>query len=814
MHGGTMTKRSILAMLLLCCAVPCVAQPDWEMIHSGRWVESIRFFTSERGIAAGRGDLLLLTTDGGLTWSIIQDQGWGFEISFPRVVIASPTVGYIISFYGGLLRTTDAGETWVAKPHSLNGDMRTGWFIDEMTGWIGGGTTGGRMYKTTDGGTTWTAITIPINTGIESIYFLDSLRGWACGQAGEMLRTTNGGTTWQLLNSGTTEHLFAIHFTSPTNGFAAGNNKTVLRTTNGGTSWSPISIQTSSAAMRDIDFFGNNGAIIGYGPVGATSVKLVTTNAGASWTEVTDTTGSPFTVGYASANVVCQAGIGAVARSSNAGVSWQKVLDLPQYDFRRLRFLNSSVGYAIGSTQSNDGFMLKSIDAGATWERQTDPVISSGVLDMWWTSATTGAAVGTSGKIVRTVDGGSTWSTVTSPTTQRLEAVTFYLSTGYAAGLQGTILKTTNSGATWTQLSSGSTTRLRVLAAQFSNTVWAAGDSGRILKSTDAGATWSPQSSGTTQPIVALYFRDTQRGWLLTNTAALRQTTNGGETWQSRTLPGISSTGDIKAITFVDNNIGWVTGRYDPCYTTDGGTTWYAQRTPGSLRGGRGVVYFLNANRGWIAGSEGTVFRTDNGGVTPVSIQVTSPNGGEVLSGGTQHMITWNATNTGSGHVRITLRRESGFAEDLGTAAGYLGQFAWSVPDTTLDSLKIRVRDELHLSVWDESDGYFSISPAVSVGEPEAPIQFSLLQNYPNPFNPSTTFAFAIGHSASITLKVYDLLGREVTTLVNEAKEPGRHTVAWDASGVASGVYFYRIEARGNASSHVFTAVKKMVVVK
>jgi hypothetical protein len=75
------------------------------------------------------------------------------------------------------------------------------------------------------------------------------------------------------------------------------------------------------------------------------------------------------------------------------------------------------------------------------------------------------------------------------------------------------------------------------------------------------------------------------------------------------------------------------------------------------------------------------------------------------------------------------------------------------------------------------------------------PTGFRLEQNYPNPFNPVTNFQFSILNSQLTILKVYDLLGREVATLVNEVKQPGTYTVQFEARGLASGVYFYRLIA-------------------
>jgi len=99
--------------------------------------------------------------------------------------------------------------------------------------------------------------------------------------------------------------------------------------------------------------------------------------------------------------------------------------------------------------------------------------------------------------------------------------------------------------------------------------------------------------------------------------------------------------------------------------------------------------------------------------------------------------------------------------------------------------------------------------PPVSVKNPDAvPLEFSLLQNYPNPFNPNSEIGFRIAEGGYVTLKVYDLLGRELATLVNEQKAPGSYSVTFDASGLASGVYLYRLQS-GN-----FVQTKKLTVLR
>lgn len=100
---------------------------------------------------------------------------------------------------------------------------------------------------------------------------------------------------------------------------------------------------------------------------------------------------------------------------------------------------------------------------------------------------------------------------------------------------------------------------------------------------------------------------------------------------------------------------------------------------------------------------------------------------------------------------------------------------------------------------------YFNLDGEVEVG---VPAKFDLSQNYPNPFNPVTKINYDLPVSLLVSLKIYDMLGKEVTSIVNEYKEAGYYTVSFDASRLTSGVYFYRLIAGNNS------AVKKLVVLK
>jgi len=93
-------------------------------------------------------------------------------------------------------------------------------------------------------------------------------------------------------------------------------------------------------------------------------------------------------------------------------------------------------------------------------------------------------------------------------------------------------------------------------------------------------------------------------------------------------------------------------------------------------------------------------------------------------------------------------------------------------------------------------------------GNSETPVSFKLSQNYPNPFNPTTKISYALPKSGLVTLRVYDVLGREVATLVNEVKNAGSYTVDFSASNFTSGVYFYKLETNG------LSDIKKMMLIK
>ncbi|MGD8305445.1 MAG: aryl-sulfate sulfotransferase [Ignavibacteria bacterium] len=196
--------------------------------------------------------------------------------------------------------------------------------------------------------------------------------------------------------------------------------------------------------------------------------------------------------------------------------------------------------------------------------------------------------------------------------------------------------------------------------------------------------------------------------------------------------------------------------------------------------------------------------------VTDAYIEMSVPNGGEVWAMGTSQIIRWETNISDS--VRIDLLNDQQFVMTIDTTRGNPSAFDWMIPTnlTVGPNYKIVVVSMEDGAVVDTSEGTFSIDPATGIEtqDTEIPDEYKLSQNYPNPFNPLTSIEFAIPNDEFVNLTVYNMLGKTISTLVNERMPGGNYEVNFDASDLSSGVYFYRLTAGS------FVNIKKMVVIK
>jgi len=207
----------------------------------------------------------------------------------------------------------------------------------------------------------------------------------------------------------------------------------------------------------------------------------------------------------------------------------------------------------------------------------------------------------------------------------------------------------------------------------------------------------------------------------------------------------------------------------------------------------------------------------------PPEITVITPNGGE-------HWMMWDTvqvewTATGIDSVKIELSLSDGIDwMTITESVPNTGTFDWFVqtPFTSWYCL-MKISDASDSTIFDISDTTFTIDmfPAVENSSGLFPDEFALMQNYPNPFNPVTNIGFTISDFGFVTLKVFDILGNEIATLVNEEKQPGTYEVEFsiysdEGRNLTSGIYFYQLKIRGPEinSGQGFIETKKMVLLR
>ena len=144
--------------------------------------------------------------------------------------------------------------------------------------------------------------------------------------------------------------------------------------------------------------------------------------------------------------------------------------------------------------------------------------------------------------------------------------------------------------------------------------------------------------------------------------------------------------------------------------------------------------------------------------------------------------------------------------------------YDWTVPNTSSNLCRIRiVQDNENYQDYNDDSDNFTITTTTDVNEPSGQVEdYVLYPAYPNPFNPTTKIGYSIPELSFVTIKIYDMLGNGVTTLVNEVKTEGIYNVELDALGWTSGIYFYKLQAVESrpGSRKIFVQTKKIILLK
>lgn len=370
--------------------------------------------------------------------------------------------------------------------------------------------------------------------------------------------------------------------------------------------------------------------------------------------------------------------------------------------------------------------------------------VSGFIRDLHFMNNQTGWVAGSTG-VYKTTNGGANWTLISSSN----EGPPIYFlneSTGFAENK-----RTSNGGINWITLSGISSTEdITFTGNTVGFIVGGSSSNGSIWKTTDAGITWSLVHYQTIGKFFAVHFINFNTGWVCGQDGMIFKSTNAGDNWTSQSF----NTSSYRDIWFTNENTGWVcwSGSTQIRKTTNGGANWQSQTLPNF---GGVAMNFITPLDGRLVGSGGLIMRTVNGGAN--WFMETSPTAQNL------HGIFFSGNDTGY------------ICGENGTLLKTInGGFVTGIQTTSND----------------------------------VPEYFSLVQNFPNPFNPVTNIKFSVPQTGVVKLTVFDAAGRETAVLFNGELQAGTYNYDFDASQLACGIYFYRLEAND------FSQTKKMVLVK
>lgn len=644
----------------------------------------------------------------------------------------------------------------------------------------------GLIFYSTDFGNNWNASNAGSNN-LNSIWFTDANTGYVIGNTGVIYKTTNGAANWTLQTSGTSQNLNAIKFTSSTTGYVCGNNGVVLYTTNGGSNWIPLATGTSQNLLS----LDASGSVI----VATGSDGMIFRYSG-SWTAI------DYKI---------------VSKSEIRGVS----------------MINSNTFYTCGG----GGFITMTTDGGFTRTHQMNPMLAP-LKAIYFYDANRGWAVAsTNNAILRTTNGGTNWIFQTGVTMNLTWAQptggngSGNIGNGFCINpknkntifiMMGNTVKVSyNRGQTWQTVGTNPPSPWTASCHSFfvnaiDTNIWIAAkgsSGGYIIKTTNYGANWYSVLG----PINITSYgmpleddpNDPNRVYLGPDNAALRVSTNYGETWTN--LSGGETGGIFRSpcdivIQYENPNIIFVgdgvTGSGSAKFwkSTNAGMNWTLINTVtgseipmiGNTAQDLNLVYHSTWSSGgfWKSTNMGSNFSNipESGSLWSTDIAKDEPHSVAHVpySGGTCRLSTDGGATFSSSSIGSS------------TAAGLL------------------YYDKATLFAQQSGGVYrmtanYTVSPVVNVkgNSGEIPSSFALSQNYPNPFNPSTSIKFDVSYLSFITLKVYDITGREVKTIISDIMNPGKYNVTFDASELPSGIYLYSLRADG-----ITISTKKMILIK
>ncbi|MEN8194177.1 MAG: YCF48-related protein [Bacteroidota bacterium] len=796
-------------------------------------------FQNTHGWAVGyNGTIIHCEGDNLIKW---HEQESGTDKMLLSVFFIDTKNGWAVGQDETILRTNNGGKDWTNLSGIGSQHYFSVYFLDENNGWLAGAAGHNGVIKyTQNGGDTWTNSIIPANR-MNSIYFYDLNYGCAVGDNGAIFVTTDGGANWTLPNSNTTSHLKDVWLNHAGKCKVVGYNGTILYSDDFGVNWS-VQISGTDNILYGVDT---------WRIVGQAGDILHQHESGGEWQfESSGFTDWLSSIDFVDENNGWVVGAkGTIYQTVDGGVQWTKndsVVNwikndsLAAYDLRAVDFIYPNAGFAVGEYGTilkyrNSYGLTFWIDKSISTTNHLNAVHKRFRGKAW--------VAGEFGSIWKTEDYGDTWQIQHQNSGYHLYAINFVSKNyGWAAGMSGTVLKTTDGGDNWVDISPDNLSKFHSIYFTDYQHGWVVGVGGIIYRTTDGGDTWIETTPKVTyERLNSVYFVDENRGWIAGANGTILYSYDGGENWYFQNSGGIS---ELRSLSFTENGVGWIAG-FDGVIlkTVDGG----GELTVSTYR--RFALNFEIPDLGVasdildVEASPKLLKVLEDNVVSGITVMLDSVIHSHVADltlllshEGITDTLIYQAGEEGANIINCNLSDASTTVIDEGEAP-FSGTYKSHSPLSVFNG--VNPIGEWTLSIYDDIEGntgtlqawglklYFDKATAIACPEPVIPKEFKLYQNYPNPFNPSTKIKYQIPvnskqysvssnqyqesriqHQVFVSLKVYDILGREVATLVNEQQQPGYYEVNFDGSGLTSGVYIYRLHGGS------FIESKKLLFIK
>lgn len=670
----------------------------------------------------------------------------------------------------------------------------------------------------------------PQGNGISSMYFTSEMVGYAATQSNCVMKTTDGGLSWKLKYILEDITLVDVQFVNSQTGYISTTTNKLCKTTNAGENWVVIESLRPDLKFRNFTFINPNNGYAAYDSIsGNKAYTGKTTDGGISWVEIrVDLQSLQSRIVYNDNELFLawtrdlNPDTSYIHKSTNDGISWFQISQFPFYSIQDFKFTSASVGY-IQTSVPNYTKHYRTTDAGNTWLLINDSLKSIQAIDdnnlvgLRYTN------------LYKSSNGGINWQISQISSGSIFDDYYYFINsnTGIIAG--NDYIRTTNGGTNWLITHDNIANDFWGMDFIDANTGFLSGYN-HVYKTTDGGENWDT-SLTRFETFEDIQFLNSQTGYMGGfSEATIAKTTNCGANWDI--LPTSIHYG-ITAIDFIDVNTGYATAKYGPvAKTTNSGLNWANVTT---IEGQSWDIDFINANTGLVV-SGSKLKRTSDGGITWVSITLpqnmsayqvkfidenmalTGGGGGICKSsnGGINWFVSYN-TNRFVGEIEyknniVYALANSGGEIYKSTDMGNVWRTYKTISNATPWRIKFTNENTGYICGFDgllikTTNGGFDpigIEPISA----EIPNKFLLHQNYPNPFNPATIIKFDLPKAGLVSLKIYNLLGQQVSELVNQNLNAGVYEYNFDGAGLPSGVYFYRLETGGVIET------KRMMLIK